>query len=159
MDHLSGAAQLEADIQGGSYDVTMRVENVLSGELGVLSEAMTNVEVTAAPVFIDQIDFGDEGFENLYAHGTSQSTDDTPDITLDITGVEAGDTLELIVDGETISITAPTSDQLTNDSYKLDNFDLNTVDQLQDKSVSLAVKVTKIGGEEFVSDVDLYTWQ
>ena len=73
--------------------------------------------------------------------------------------MDSGDTLELIVDGEAVSITAPTSDQLTSDSYKLDNFDLNAVDQSQDKSVSLAVKVTTISGEEFVSDGDLYTWQ
>ncbi len=38
-----------------------------------------------------------------------------------------------MVDGVAVALTAPTDDQLSSDSYKLDNYDLNARDQMQDK--------------------------
>ena len=114
-------------------------------------------QVLTSDAYISEILAGTEGSETAYM-GTSVQ-DATPDLVIDLMDVAAGDTVQLIVDGNIVDLGAPSADQIAAGEMVLDNRYLPVNDEGADKEVTLAVKVTHADNSEVTSDEWTYNWQ
>jgi hypothetical protein len=142
---VSGWLDVPAHLTAGdSASVTGRIDNLVSGETGTMSDNST-LTVQGAEAKIDSVVTDTQG-------------DTTPDLIIDIGGYTAGDDYYLVIDGQQVDIADPTDAEISSGKMTL-NENITRYDATFDAEVDIAVRVQHSVGTQYISEDDTYIYE
>jgi hypothetical protein len=136
---------LDVPLAAGDHIVTSRIDNLVSGETGTLSNGL-NLTVQTAEASIDTV-------------VTDTTGDTTPDLVIDLEGYTAGDDYYLVIDGQEVDIPEPTASDISGGQMTLNEFDVTQYDATLDGTVDIAVKVNHSNGTQYISEDYTYVYE
>jgi hypothetical protein len=125
--------------------ITSRIDNLVSGETGTLSSNL-NLTVQVAEAKIGSV-------------VTDAPGDTAPDLVIDLESYTAGDDYYLVIDGQEVDISEPTTADVSGGQMMLNEFDVTQYDTTLDGTVDIAIKVHHANGTQYISEDYTYIYE